>query len=64
MKVKGQRIVKARNKAGLTQEKLAAALGVSKTSVKNWESGLYGVSPSFQQKLVRLFGVEWETLFG
>ena len=34
----GSKIKKARSKAGLTQEKVAEALGISRQTISNWEN--------------------------
>jgi transcriptional regulator with XRE-family HTH domain len=52
-KAKGQRVRKAREGVGLTQEGLARKLGVSRTTVLRWEKGSF--SPRFAlEKLARV----------
>lgn len=43
--VLSSRITSARQEAGLSQRQLAKELGVSKRSIKRWESGKHKVDP-------------------
>lgn len=51
----GPRIRSAREAAGLTQDELADAIGVSATSIKNWESGRVKTPPV--GKLEKVLGI-------
>ena len=52
-----ERIALARKQAGLTQEQLGEALGVSRQAVSKWESGASDPSTSNLLALAWLFGV-------
>lgn len=56
VKEKSHRIKQARSDAGLTQEEMATALGMTASSVQKWESG--GVFPRFKvlKKISELTG--------
>uniref|UniRef100_A0A6H1Z9C3 Putative DNA binding, helix-turn-helix domain containing protein n=1 Tax=viral metagenome TaxID=1070528 RepID=A0A6H1Z9C3_9ZZZZ len=47
-------IKELRIRLGLTQEAMARELGVSLTTLRNWEYGLHGPSPMAQEKIERL----------
>lgn len=51
MIVLGKRIKQARKRAGFTQEKMAEAIGVSRTAVTKWEAG---ESEPTLEKLVKI----------
>lgn len=53
----------ARVNANLTQEKLAKILGVSKTTVCNWENGLTEPSLSQLRKISELSGIPMDFIF-
>lgn len=53
----------ARVNAGLSQEKLAKILGVSKTTVNKWENAKTSISASHFQKLSDLAGVPQDYIF-
>lgn len=53
-----------RKKAGLTQDDLAAAAGVSKQSISLWESGDRWPSAEFLPGLARGCGCEIKDLYG
>ncbi len=54
---KKQKFVRLRINAGLTQRQVAEALGVTETTIRNWESGLREPKPTFSvtQKLMELY---------
>lgn len=45
---------------GLSQEEVAEALNVSKTTVSNWETGKTSIRNSLVPALLNLYGVEYE----
>lgn len=53
----------ARVNANLTQEKLAKILGVSRTTVCNWESGLTEPTLSQLRKISELSGIPMDFIF-
>lgn len=53
----------ARVNANLTQAKLAKILGVSKTTVCNWENGLTEPSLSQLRKISELSGIPMDFIF-
>lgn len=54
---KKQTFVRLRINAGLTQRQVAEALGVTETTIRNWESGLREPKPTFSvtEKLMELY---------
>ena len=60
-----ERIAQARKKAGLTQEQLGEALGVSRQAVSKWESGQANPDVTYIMEMCRIFDVsaDW-ILFG
>ena len=50
-----EKIKKARDVAGLTQEELAHCLGVSLTSVNRWETGKFEPTMQIKKRLYQLF---------
>ncbi|MBQ6719766.1 MAG: helix-turn-helix transcriptional regulator [Oscillospiraceae bacterium] len=60
----GDRIRNARKAAGLTQRQLADSLGVSNTSISNWEKGLSRPDADMIQKLCHLLGQEPNYFYG
>lgn len=56
------RVERAKNK--LTQKSLAAALGVSESSVRKWESGNCEVSSSNVKRMALLFNCTSDYLLG
>ena len=54
---KKQKFVQLRINAGLTQRQVAEALGVTETTIRNWESGLREPKPPFSvtEKLMELY---------
>ena len=56
------RLVTARKAAGYTQEGLAAALYVDRSTVIRWEAGLHAPVPYLWPKLAKLLGVTRERL--
>jgi DNA-binding transcriptional regulator YiaG len=47
-------VLKARNKAGLSQRKLAIAVGVSLVTIQNWESGITTPKPENMERLKKV----------
>lgn len=64
MPVKGTLIKELRKNKKLTQMQLADALGVSKTSVASWETGLFSPEGENLDKLVHFFNVSADYLLG
>ena len=60
----GKRIVLHRKKLGLTQDKLAEALGVTAQAVSKWENDLSCPDISLLPKLAQLFGITTDELLG
>lgn len=60
----GERIKLFRTKAGLTAEKLADILGISKSSIRNWECGLTRPDPQYLYDLFSILDVEPNEFFG
>lgn len=60
-----ERITQARKHAGMTQEQLGEALGVSRQAVSKWESGQANPDVTYIMKMCRIFEVsaDW-LLFG
>lgn len=50
-----ERIIRARKQAGLTQEQLGEALGVSRQAVSKWESGQANPDVTYVVKMCELF---------
>lgn len=57
-----ERIIQARKQAGLTQEQLGEALGVSRQAVSKWESGQANPDVSYVVKMCELFGTSADWL--
>ena len=60
----GDRIRDARKAAGLTQRQLADSLGVSNTSISNWEKGLSRPDADMIQKLCTYFSLQPNYFYG
>ena len=60
----GSRIKAFRLRAGMTADQLAGALGISKSSVRNWECGLTRPDPEFLYRMFSLLDVEPNEFFG
>ena len=60
----GSRIKAFRVRAGLSADQLAAALGISRSSVRNWECGLTRPDPDLLYCMFSLLDVEPNEFFG
>ena len=60
----GKRIIKHRKGLGLTQDKLAEALGVTAQAVSKWENDLSCPDITLLPKLSALFGITTDELLG
>ena len=60
----GDRIRDARKAAGLTQRQLADSLGVSNTSISNWEKGLSRPDADMIQKLCVILSLQPNYFYG
>ena len=60
----GDRIRNARKAAGLTQRQLADRLGVSNTSISNWEKGLSRPDADMIQKLCSVLHLQANDFYG
>jgi transcriptional regulator with XRE-family HTH domain len=60
----GDRIAKARRHAGLTAQEIADEVGVTRTSVSNWETGHAPCRSIFLKEIARLTGVDYGWLAG
>lgn len=54
----GERVRHVRKAAGVTQEQLAGALGVTPTAVSYWENGKRSITPSTMVRVARALSVE------
>lgn len=54
----GERVRHVRKAAGVTQEQLAGALGVTPTAVSYWENGKRSITPSIMVRVARALSVE------
>jgi transcriptional regulator with XRE-family HTH domain len=59
----GQKIRDLRTAAQLSQDKLAAKLGIAANTVSRWETGTYKTTPEDLDKLARLFDVPIAVFF-
>ena len=59
----GEKIKKYRSQKGITAEHLADTLGISKSSVRNWECGLTRPDPEFLCRMFFIFDVEPNEFF-
>ena len=57
------RIEEIRNKRGLRQEELAAAMGVSRQTISSLENGRYNPSILLAHRIAKLFGMRIEDVF-
>ena len=57
-----EKIYRCRKKAGMSQEELAARLGVSRQAVSKWENGTSDPSTSNLCALAKLYGIPVEEL--
>lgn len=57
-------IAELRNRALMTQEQLAAVLGIKRTTLCHYETGRSRVPVSLLPALKDAFGCTWEELFG
>ena len=64
MSVLGERIKQLREEANLTQEQLAAKLGLTKGAVGNYETGARRPDGEIQEAIADLFNVELDYLNG
>ncbi|MBQ8073530.1 MAG: helix-turn-helix domain-containing protein [Clostridia bacterium] len=60
----GSKIKRFRVRAGMSAEQLADALGISISSVRNWECGLTRPDPEFLYRMFTLLDVEPNVFFG
>ena len=60
----GLKIKAFRLRAGLSADALAGALGISRSSVRNWECGLTRPDPEFLYRMFRILDVEPNEFFG
>lgn len=60
----GERIRELRERAGFSQSELARRLGISRTSVNAWESGLSAPTAQFIIELSTLFHVSSDYILG
>lgn len=56
--VRGERLAKAREARGLTQEEVAKLLDVSKGTVGGWESGAHDIRTKRLPDVARVYGIE------
>ena len=64
MAIRKNKLRETRERLGLTQEKLAEQVGVSRQTVISIEGGRYVPSLELALKLSKLFGCKVEDLFG
>lgn len=53
-----------RKRAGLSQQELAAKLGVSKSAISMWENGNRAPDPEMMEAIADLFNVDMNFLYG
>lgn len=53
----------ARVNAGMSQTELGQALGVKRSTVKNWESGAVRIPAIYLREIARISGVEESEIF-
>ena len=58
------RIRELRKEAGMTQEELAAAVGVSLPSISHYETGRRRIPVSLLPEIRDALGCTWDELFG
>ena len=58
MKLKDARLKELRLHAGYTQQEVADALGVTKSTISKYEKGLRGLNPDHIEILSQLYGIE------
>lgn len=61
--MKNQRLIELREKAGMTQEQLAEAIGISQSMIARIENGDREPRKLTKIRLAKLFGVTVEWLF-
>ena len=59
-----ERLIQLREEAGLSQEEMAAKIGVSRSTVRGWETGVNLPGASALIKIAELYGVPIDYLFG
>ena len=59
----GKRIKALRNRDGVTQEKLADAIGVTSQAISKWENGHTLPDVSMLPRIADVFGVSMDELF-
>ena len=64
MKTFGRSLKELRKNKGLTQEELAAAVGVYKTTIGHWERGICFPDILVASDLADILGVSLDTLVG
>lgn len=60
----GERLVLARQQAGLSQTQVAEHLGITQPSYADWERRAVALKPEYLPKLAVLFGVSVDFLLG
>lgn len=60
----GERIRILREKTGISQSELARKLGVTRSSVNAWESGLSAPTAAYLVELAKYFHVSTDSLLG
>ena len=60
----GEKIRNARKALGLTQRQLAEQIGVSNTSISNWEKGLSRPDADLIQELCRALNLQPNDIYG
>jgi len=55
-------IAKARLAAGLTQEQLAARMGITQKAITNWERGARNPKLATIRKIADALGIDWTSL--
>ena len=60
----GEKIRNARKSLGLTQRQLAELLGISNTSISNWEKGLSRPDADMIQKLCDILRLQPNDIYG
>lgn len=63
IRLAGQRLKVVREALDLTQEKLAEALGVTRSAVNNWEKGIRMPGPAAMSRMAGRYGISLDWIY-